>query len=357
MDAIPDEINAAKLTLIEEPEGLRGGLQIDNYGSRFIGPYEAIGWARAMIVPGQTTTAQFVLVNPAKELIYGSLRQRVALLPGLQMELFGDYSRAQPGHTLKALNVKSTSWTASLNFVYRLIRQRNENLQIEGSLRVYNADTEILGVPVSRDRIRPISVGLRYSADDDWNGIVTLAARVTQGLPVPSARPSGATNVSRPQAKAAFTKLELEFNRQQPLGVSGFVLDIAAAGQVASGPLYASEEIGYGGAQFGRAYDPSEITGDHGLMGAVELRYDALNLGDELRVAPYALFEIGRVWNDDIGSTSPDASDAGFGIRLDTGRGITMDVTVSKPLTRGAGAPQGSTGMSPRYLFRSSFAF
>ena len=46
---------------------------------------------------------------------------------------------------------------------------------------------------------------------------------------------------------------------------------VSAYGQYAGNPLLVPEQCGYGGRVFGRAYDPSELLGDHCWMAAAEL--------------------------------------------------------------------------------------
>ena len=60
----------------------------------------------------------------------------------------------------------------------------------------------------------------------------------------------------------------------------------ALSGQWASGPLYSSEEFGYGGKNFGRAYDQSELTGDHGVAASVEVDYAGWSAGRPMAFTP-----------------------------------------------------------------------
>ena len=69
----------------------------------------------------------------------------------------------------------------------------------------------------------------------------------------------------------------------------------AASGQVASGPLYSSEQFGYGGQAFGRAYDASEITGDHAVAASLGMRYSGIDPMHGVRLMPYGFYDMGRV--------------------------------------------------------------
>ena len=70
-------------------------------------------------------------------------------------------------------------------------------------------------------------------------------------------------NLSRIDGRAVFTKVTLDVSRYQ--GISNeWGVYVAAMGQYAANPLLSAEEFRVGGARFGRAYNPSEISGDDG---------------------------------------------------------------------------------------------
>jgi hemolysin activation/secretion protein len=173
---------------------------------------------------------------------------------------------------------------------------------------------------------------------------------LSHGLPIFGASRQGALNLSRAQAAPDFHKAELSLTRQQALGTE-WALVTSAAGQLASGALYSSEEFGYGGPAFGRAYDASEITGDHGIAGALEVRYLGLDIADAVRVVPYAFYDIGTIWNVDPGQEKQaSGSSAGLGVRLDLSWGLSGNIGLAQPLTRAASAPLYGHGHVPRLL-------
>lgn len=125
----------------------------------------------------------------------------------------------------------------------------------------------------------------------------------------------------------------------------------SAEGQLASGALFSSEEFGYGGQVFGRAYDASEIMGDHGLAGALELRYEGLEMLAPARLVPYAFYDVGVVWNVDPGEEQrASGSSVGLGVRLDLPWGFSGTLGVAQSLTREASAPLYGDGSAPRFL-------
>jgi len=115
-----------------------------------------------------------------------------------------------------------------------------------------------------------------------------------------------------------------------------FGLYVTATGQVSSDPLLATEEFTLGGAQFGRAFDYSEMSGDDGAAAAIEFRHGR-NPGwrsvDFYQL--YAFYDIGSVWNQgDIAVIDhASLSSAGFGLRLTMATNTRLNLEAARPLT------------------------
>src|SRR6185437_9133865 len=97
---------------------------------------------------------------------------------------------------------------------------------------------------------------------------------------------TGSALLSNPYGQSDFTKLTFNTSRLQELN-DKFSLLAASAGQVSNAPLLVSEQFGFGGPVFGRAYDTSEITGDDGIAASLELRYDGVNPWNDVTVQPF----------------------------------------------------------------------
>ena len=86
--------------------------------------------------------------------------------------------------------------------------------------------------------------------------------------------------------------------------------------------LLSSELYSYGGEQFGRGYDPSELVGDHGMAGKMELRFtDTLPIRFPFSYTAYGFYDIGIVYQRMSGAYnhSDSAASAGLGLRLNLG--------------------------------------
>lgn len=360
LEPVPDAENpgVVRLTLArKEATRMSGQLGIDNHGSRFLGPMQMLGQVQAVTLPQQRTTFTALTTLPTDELNYGSLKHEIPVIAGGTLELYGNYADAAPGYTLTSSEIRSKSRLLGAAFDYRAIRQRQENLNLRVAFEARDTDSDILGTPLTRDSIRILRGGLMYEMLDGWNGINQMNVMFSQGLGVFGASKAGQLNLSRAEATPDFRKLELGLNRNQALGRDWSLLATASA-QLASGPLFSSEEFGYGGQALGRAYDYSEITGDHGIAATAEIRYTGLEAWNGVQAIPYAFYDIGLLWNDDADQDArASASSAGAGIRLQSEAGISAMVGIAFPLTREIANPLDGNGANPRYLMQLSYGF
>ena len=155
-----------------------------------------------------------------------------------------------------------------------------------------NDDSFQTGDPFTRDRLR----GFRLKADGDWAdsflGINQVNVTFSQGIhglgstdnPDPNVLLPPLPTASTKAGRVDFDKIEGTFARTQPL-FAGFSAFVAAYGQYAFTPLLISEQCSYGGRFFGRAFDPSQMLGDHCWMALGEVRYDIPNTIKELTKA------------------------------------------------------------------------
>ena len=124
------------------------------------------------------------------------------------------------------------------------------------------------------------------------------------------------------------------FTRYQALS-DAWSVKIAAAGQIASGPLFTSQQFYLGGAAFGRGYGSAEISGDNGIAGSFELRFDQrLNFGYLTGYQLYSFVDAGAAWNDGFSYNDGLAlTSAGAGVRFFLGGDLQADIAVAFPLS------------------------
>ncbi len=131
---------------------------------------------------------------------------------------------------------------------------------------------------------------------------------------------------------------------------------ISAAGQIASGPLFTSQQFYLGGAAFGRGYGSAEISGDNGVAGSLEVRFDqTLNFHYLSGYQLYSFLDAGAAWNDGFSySDGISLSSAGAGVRFFFGDDVRADIAVAFPLSYRA---PDNPARSARLLFSLSNTF
>jgi len=337
-------------------------LSANNSGSRYIGPYEvSADWTGSLIPMEQTDLS--ITDAPTfsdSEGRFSTLNatQKITLTPATVVDITAGYSDAVPGYTLKPDNVKSEADNGGIGVSYRLIRERLENLTTRLDIDFRNSATDLLGSILSRDHIRAAQWGVNYDTADPWSGHDYLDVELRHGLPIFNSSRASDVDLSRPDVHPDFTKLQVNYTRLQSLTPDWSSLFVFS-GQKASGALYASEEFGYGGTAIGRAYDPSEISGDNGASGSVELHYQSLPQWHQATVTPYAFYDIGKVWNlyPSVPSRQSGAS-AGPGLSIQGISGFSATFYVAEPLTKAITTPLYSgSGRTPRYAFQISQKF
>lgn len=347
---------AVAIALVPQDKPGSGLIQFDNSSSRYLGPYQALAHYSDSFLPLQQTALTLSASTPMDELKYTSISHTIPLTAQISAHLTGSYIYARPGYTLADFQIRSRYYEFSAGVEYRPIRQWLENLSFTADIVTKDTRSKTSGVELTHDSLRQLRIGASYDLTDNWQGYNALQISLSQGLGLFGASEEGSLSASRAEGDPEFTRLEFSLTRQQALG-NDWSLIGRMDGQWASGPLLSSEEFGYGGQQFGRAYDPSEITGDHGVATSLQLSYTALPDYRQTRLLPFVFYDIGKVWNDDMGSNDISASSAGLGLYVEHASGISGTLTLAKPLTKVADAPQYGNGSNPRVVLSLGYRF
>jgi hemolysin activation/secretion protein len=365
MEPLPPEIAAVGavgmiINIDGEPPDF--ALQIDDFGSRFAGTLQLSAAAsfNSSLVAFDRASVTVLASGSLREVkaVSGSYTVPVTA-QGTDIGLRLGYSALNPGFTLEKFDVQSAAWNTQFVLSQNLVRTRQTNVAAWVTLDFADVSTDVLGVNLYKDYIRALRPGIQFDRSDDLNGSTSATLTLSQGLDILGARKSGSPNLSRAQGHSDFTKVAATVSRVQNLGTD-WQAYMAVSGQYAGSPLLSSEQFGYGGQAFGRGYDPSEMTGDHGVSAAMELRYNGLAPRKSTGFQPFVFYDLGKVWN--TGDPSLDAtvsgSSAGGGLKFINNHGISGSLSVAVPLTRPASTPPSYTGGSgPRILFQLASHF
>ena len=355
-----DQSGTSDLTVILENKRFDANVGMDNRGSDFNGPLQIFAGGGINSVGGLNDRLRFqgVVTSETEELLFLSGAYDLPLSrEGTRLFFSAAYSESEPGETLKQFDVEGDSQSFSLRMSHPFIRSRGENLSAHFGFTYKDSETKILGTKDSEDRLRIFEVEVSYDNADRFRGVNLTTLRLSKGLDILDATDSGSPNLSRSSGQSDFLKLSGEYARLQQLVPSWNLLG-AMSWQYSFEKLLAPEEFGVGGSRFGRAYDSSEITGDHGV--AVKLEFQkAFQFRNKYfkNMQAYTFIDYGSVWNrvaTSAGRTQENISSAGLGLRYNLKKWVSGYIELDKPINKDVAA-EGNRDV--RFFFSVSAAF
>lgn len=340
--ASPDQPGASELIVqVGQP---RANLQLggSNRGSNYQGPnqYRLTASLNSVLGLSESTTFQYLQAQRANELQLFSVSNTTRLTAsGLDLDLSASVSSGAPdlGAALGGFPLETDSRQLRAELGIPLVRTRTSNLRTRLALTWHDGESTIGGERFSADTLSAVRLGATWDWSDPRAGVNVLDVELGKGIGAFGASQPGAGDASRPGGDPRFWKATLYAARLQSLS-HGFSALLAVSGQYAFENLLSPEEFAFGGEQFGRAYDPSELVGDSGWAGKLELRHTG-QLGASLGYTLYAFGERGAVHrrfdaSEGDGDSSESATSMGGGLRL-TWRGwLTGYVEGVKPTDR-----------------------
>ncbi len=353
-----DVPGAADLILSVDHKTLDASLGYDNRGTKSSGPYQAtftLG-ANSLLHLYEKTNLMYIATQDFKELNYFVLSHEETLTnEGTTLSLSMNHSRTRPGNDLEDYDIQGYSTSYTMGLTHPFIRARSTNLSTNLDFVIKKSVSETLDELRSRDRLRVLKAGVTYDFSDHFNGVNLINLEVHQGLNILDATKTGSDNLSRAEGHSNFTKFTTEISRTQYLADKLGLL-LAGSGQYASCTLLSSEEFGYGGTQYGRAYDSSEITGDHGLAVKAEIQYTdtfSSSLRNYVRYyQAYAFADYGAVYSrSDPKLKNDSGASSGIGIRFGITDYIAGYLEIDKPMLGQVASANEGDGHDPRLFF------
>jgi hemolysin activation/secretion protein len=351
------ETGGATLVVEVTEKPIEFNARVDNRGSKARGPLQFLVGASLNNIFHQheALTVNYAAASPQKELQYVSAAYRQVLTSeGLTLFSTASYSWGFPGTPdLRIIDFNTRSTYAETGLSYPVIRSRERNLQLSALAFMSDSrnDTNIPGSErFQRDYLRGIRLRVDADAADPLQGINQVNVYFSQGfeglgssrnLPPIAVDPlihEVFPKLSNDLGRADFSKIEAQVSRLQPL-VAGFSVFAAAYAQYAFTPLLAPEQCGYGGRFFGRAFDPSQFTGDSCWEVLGELRFDLpLGVAQVSQAQLYAFADHGELYNR--GQLPPladwtNGSSIGGGLRLGWQNQFSADLSVAKAVDHG----------------------
>ena len=371
MQPSTDNGGAATLTVKPKMKRLSGWAAANNRGREVIGPYQMTLGVRVNTLAhlGQSLTGQVVTTpedHDELKHVNMSFGQELGT-EGTTVILSASAMLSEPGEELEALELESQSMGFDLMLRTKPFRSRGANLffSITGSVR--EAETEALDADLSEDRSRAVKLSAELQTLDS-TGATSLAFDANRGIDLLGATQDGSTLLSRGDAKAEATWFGLRLSRAQRLSrVAG--LHLSARGQYSMDALSASREFAVGGEANASAFDASEILGDHGVSGRLELRVTPGLSGllasekrkDWVRASGLQLIAFGDggyVWQKSssaaLGQQDARIASAGIGARFNAGSYVSGSIEAAMPFLK---TVESQGNRDPRVFFRLSARF
>jgi hemolysin activation/secretion protein len=330
----------------------------DNLGSAAVGPWQAYasGAFNSYLTPGDMLALNLsTIANDPRELGFGRLSYDAPVgTDGWRLGGSALYSEVRPGDDRRLTNDNTRTETFEFRSSFVAVQSQRSTLTLTAAAGFSNVgESDVFG-PIYNDHIRTASLTSDYRLQDAFGGTNYATMTFRQGLDIFGASHFGDDYLSRDGASANFSVLNVYFTRYQTLS-GNWSAKFAMASQTASGPLFTSQQFYLGGPAFGRGYGAAEISGDNGLAGSFELRFDQRpNFRYLTGYQLYGFVDAGAVWNDGyrIGDGLALTS-AGGGIRFFFWDDFQADLGVAFPLSYRA--PDNTT-RSARFLFSVSNA-
>lgn len=337
---IPDKADPARFTfkfsVAFDPFVAR--LYGDNRGTGKQGPeqvFTSLTW-NALAASGDRLTASiFTTPDDPRELFYADVNYGYRW-GRLWTEIGTSLSRSRDGGDPGDIRSLSDSERLYATATLSLIRTRAHSLSAGVTIDMRDSDSFDPLAGESRERTRV----LRGTITDNFTidkTRVDLTLEVAHGLDGLGASENGDLDMSRVDGRPHFTKARLDASVTQRI-IDQFDATLSGSGQISDGALLASEEFGIGGPRYGRAYNFSEIIGDSGIAGSLEVRWTELNAFGLLPMLQlYAFGDAAKIWNepnDPTALANAGLTSAGLGFRLSPLPGWMATLEWAKPLSR-----------------------
>ncbi len=317
----------------------------DTYGNSYLGPERAQATGQINHVP---IIVDSILISGLTSSNTNELKNAGVLLTnnigsqGLKATASASRTATNPhlpGALGRALETRGRADQLSASLEYPLVRSRQWNWYVQSTFDMTDSRTDFapgFEAIETRDHVRALRLSTQMNGEDPWAGYNTASLEFSRGIDVFGASEAGELSLSRALGEPVFTKFVGSLSRIQAI-VNRVSLLVAAEGQWTSDPLLSPEEFGVGGYRFGRGFDSSEITGDRGAAGKIELAYGAAWSTPYLSdISYFTFYDVGRTWDIDpsVGVDSRRSlSSAGGGVRFNALERLQGEMYLAKPIT------------------------
>ncbi len=312
-------------------------LGLSNWGTPAVGPlqvYSSTGF-NSVFTGGDSIGLNLSTVpDTPRELRFGRLSYDVPVgLDGVRLGASALYGDVWPGDYRKNFDDHTTTRTYEARASFEPVQSRKSALRLTGIASFSDVSERASFGTIYNDHIRTLGLAADGKLHDDLGGWNYLSLLYRQGIGAFGASHSGDDFLSNSNASGIFSLLGFSYTRYQSLSDVASV-KFSSSGQWASAPLLTSQQFYIGGPIFGRGYYSGDLSGDNGIAGSMELRFDGkLKDGFLKGYQLYGFVDGGAVWN--YGAARDDVlslSSAGAGVRFYLADELLADLTVAVPM-------------------------
>lgn len=271
--------------LIETAEGslLKGGVDIDNHGSRFTSQQRVAGNLQVNNPLQRGDTANLRIVATGHNTFWRGAYQAPIGYSGLVAGLAHSQVKYDLCCGFTNLGATGKASVSTLNAQYPILRSRTTNLSTQITMDQKGFSNTANGAITSDYKSRSLNLGLTGSFWDEKGdgGYTAYSLSLTSGNLNLDGSPSKAADALGPQVHGHFSKINYQISRTQNLAASWSIYAGLSGQTAASRNLDTSEQTALGGANAVRAYPQGEAPGDMGGVLTAELRYQ-LSAGVQL---------------------------------------------------------------------------
>lgn len=307
---------------------------VSNTSSRELGPMTyglAATVAQPFGRPGSLDLFALAAGEGLRELQSGGFRLAMPVNNGrLVLSLGGLIARGRPGGLIGSLAIHSGLESLNIRLSGSLFPQRMLRLHWEAGLTMTRSRVDALGDLLSYDRSTVAELSLTAERREWLGGDLSVTISLARGLTVLGANSADARLSSVAGFNPQFTRFAWSARRVQRL-TGKLSATVEVQGQVTGSTLVSGEQIGFGGATIGRAFDPSVASGDRGIggIGELQLALPVLSYGPLSGVQVYAFTDYARVVQARNGAGLSIGS-IGGGLRFDLFRHTALDMQLAR---------------------------
>ncbi|MBF0362806.1 MAG: ShlB/FhaC/HecB family hemolysin secretion/activation protein [Oligoflexia bacterium] len=366
-----NQIGGVILTIIARHESsFTINYQANNYGSTTLGTNMgklSLEFHNPIIAIGDVGASILKTISGDGLLYWQLFWQQYLYKNGLKLVLSYDKSKTNPKGALAQIKLNGQNnsfmvgatlpWKVSFSRLFSLYARFSE---FNGSL-MYNS------LSIYEDKIDVIRIGNNFSfyerkVDPNTNAMINF--EYSRGL---KSERKGGQSISSSSTEKNFNKFNSEIIAERRYKTSTpyyeYSIMLGLSIQKSFNPLLPSEEISFGGQEYGRGYDSGNISGDTGFIAKLELHSNIFSdLSYLKKIDPYIFCDGGKLYNHDVESSQPkniSALSAGAGININFLQAFNANLLVAKPLTREDQnlINEGKNGKPFRYYFSLGGSF